>query len=133
MPRPTKRRRICGLPEGKIFVCADACKKQAEPVVMTLEEYETVRLIDHVGLNQEECAEQMAVARTTAQRIYNSARSKLAEHLITGATLKIEGGNYDICTDRECGCRMRQCGKRQCGCHQEKGRCPKKPKKRNEV
>ena len=62
MPRPTKRRRICGLPEGKIFVCADVCEKQAEPVVMTLEEYETVRLIDHVGLNQEECAEQMAVA-----------------------------------------------------------------------
>ena len=43
MPRPTKRRRICGLPEGKIFVCADACKKQAEPVVMTLEEYETMK------------------------------------------------------------------------------------------
>ena len=36
MPRPTKRRRICGMPEGKIFVCADACEKQAEPVVMTL-------------------------------------------------------------------------------------------------
>ena len=39
------------MPEGKIFVCADACEKQSEPVVMTLEEYETVRLIDHVGLN----------------------------------------------------------------------------------
>ena len=43
MPRPTKRRRICGLPEGKIFVCADVCEKQAEPVVMTLEEYETMK------------------------------------------------------------------------------------------
>lgn len=129
MSRPTKRRRICGMPEWKIFVCTDACKKQEEPVVMTLEEYETIRLIDHVGLNQEECAEQMAVARTTAQRIYNSARSKLAEHLITGATLRIEGGSYDICTDRECRCKMRQCGERRCGCHQKRDDCPKKTEK----
>ena len=66
---------------------------------MTVEEYETIRLIDLEGLTQEECAESMNVAQTTVQRIYNDARRKLAHSLVNGAVLKIEGGNYKLCDE----------------------------------
>jgi predicted DNA-binding protein (UPF0251 family) len=73
---------------------------------MSIEEYEAVRLIDLQGFMQEEAAQQMNIARTTVQRIYNDARKKLAESLVNGKTLKIEGGDYMLCNGLEnsCGC-----------------------------
>jgi predicted DNA-binding protein (UPF0251 family) len=70
-------------------------------VTMNVEEYETLRLIDMEGLTQEECAERMTVARTTVQRIYNDARKKVAEAMVLGQILRIEGGNYELCPDGE--------------------------------
>ncbi|SET34100.1 Protein of unknown function DUF134 [Natronincola peptidivorans] len=70
-------------------------------IIMTVEEYEAIRLIDLEGLTQEECAERMSVARTTVQRIYNDARKKLAEALVNGKILKIQGGDYKLCEEGE--------------------------------
>ncbi|MCR4689348.1 MAG: DUF134 domain-containing protein [Saccharofermentans sp.] len=67
-----------------------------ETVIMSLDEYETIRLIDKEDLTQEECAERMGVARTTVTSIYNSARKKIAEAIIDGKALKISGGAYQI-------------------------------------
>lgn len=68
---------------------------------MSVEEYETIRLIDKEGLMQEECADRMDVARTTVQRIYISARKKLADAVVDGKVLKIEGGTFKLCSDDE--------------------------------
>ena len=66
MPRPRKCRRVCCLPNNGAFGPIGE-QQPAETVVMTVDEYETIRLIDQLGFTQEECAEQMKVARTTVQ------------------------------------------------------------------
>lgn len=75
-------------------------------VVLTVDEYEAIRLIDRQGFSQEECSSYMQVARTTVQLIYNSARKKLADALVEGRSLRIEGGQYQLCDGDEeyCGC-----------------------------
>ena len=65
MPRPRKWRRVCRLPQNTLF--GPLAGIDDGTIVMTVEEYETIRLIDLEGLNQEACAERMHVARTTAQ------------------------------------------------------------------
>ncbi len=82
MPRPVKRRRVCEPPRNARFGPLDGAP--AESVVLTVDEYETIRLIDLLGLTQEECAGQMGVARTTVQALYEAARAKLADMLVNG-------------------------------------------------
>lgn len=110
MPRPCKLRRICALPVCERFTPAGSGAAEREPgagraVEMTVDEFETIRLIDLEGLRQEECAARMNVARTTAQAIYNSARLKLARCLVYGRELRIGGGEYILCDGaQECAC-----------------------------
>ena len=107
MSRPRKCRRVCFLPEAKEFSPKDG-QENAQPVILTVDEYETIRLIDKEGLSQEECSKSMEVARTTVQQIYTDARKKLASCLVDGLPLKIEGGDYRLCEEGEycclCGC-----------------------------
>ncbi|ABR47662.1 protein of unknown function DUF134 [Alkaliphilus metalliredigens QYMF] len=115
MPRPKKWRKVCCLPESNLFGPLTPHYRDREIIMMTVEEYEAVRLIDLEGMNQEECAEKMNVARTTAQRIYNDAKKKIADALVNGKIIKIEGGDYKLCSDSEpmyeCGgCRRHSCG-----------------------
>lgn len=84
-------------------------------ILMSIEEYETIRLIDLQGFMQEEAAEQMNIARTTVQRIYNDARFKLAEALVNGKILKIEGGDYMLCNGLEKSCDCGGCGRHRFG------------------
>lgn len=85
----------------------------AAVVVMTVDEFESIRLIDLEGLMQEECAARMNVARTTVQTIYNSARKKLADCLVNGKMLYVQGGSYALC-EGEGRCGHGQCTKRRC-------------------
>ena len=99
MPRPKKCRRVCGLPLCREFVPRGAgCAGEA--VAMGLDEYEAIRLIDLEGLQQEQAAAQMGVARTTVQAIYNSARRKIADCVVNGKALRIEGGDVEVCEKR---------------------------------
>ena len=95
MPRPTRGRRICVRPAYERFTPAGC--PGGEAVVLLLEEYECIRSIDHDGLKQEACAERMAISRTTVAEIYAAARRKIAESLVHGRPLVIEGGSYRLC------------------------------------
>jgi predicted DNA-binding protein (UPF0251 family) len=114
MPRPIKCRNVCCLPECKRFGPLDNMAGTDPCVHMTVDEYETIRLIDLEGLTQEECAAQMHVARTTVQSIYNDARTKLAKALVYGNVLNIEGGEYKLCDGQEKECAKRACCRRMC-------------------
>lgn len=117
MPRPKKCRRVCGLPPCREFGPHDAgCAGEA--VTLGLDEYEAVRLIDLEGLQQEQAAIQMGVARTTVQAMYNAARRKLADCIVNGKMLRIEGGDVQVC-EKHAACPRRGC----CARH----RCQKQP------
>lgn len=96
MGRPSRKRRVCMDPGPKKFILENGTTHD-EIINITVDEYETIRLIDLEGVSQEECAVRMDIGRTTAQAIYNSARAKIAEALIMGVPLYIEGGNIEIC------------------------------------
>ena len=103
MPRPRKYRMICHYPQNLSFVPEEGTDGK-EPVILSVDEYETIRLIDREGFSQEECGNRMGVARTTVQLIYTSARKKLADMLVEGRNLRIEGGDYRLCNgDEDCG------------------------------
>lgn len=113
MPRPKKCRKICAIPKRCGFGPLDSAADDGK-VEMTFDEYETIRLIDYLGYNQETCAKQMGVARTTVQAVYNEARKKLAQVLIDGKLLNIKGGNYVVCPRAEScsgkkGCQHESC------------------------
>lgn len=95
--RPRKRRNICGFPGVNKFGPMGVGAYNREFINLTVDQYETIRLIDLEGLTQEECAKQMDIARTTVQRIYSKAREIIAEALVKGKVLTIEGGDYKLC------------------------------------
>ncbi|MFW5838644.1 MAG: DUF134 domain-containing protein [Bacillota bacterium] len=96
MPRPRKRRRVCALPDVTRFGPLGRPKNDCDIIVMSIDEYECIRLIDHQNMTQAECAEAMNVARTTVQGMYDAARKKLAKVLTEASILVIEGGDYEI-------------------------------------
>lgn len=107
MARPTKWRKIEHIPAIPYFIPSNAEVTELSENVLKLEELEAIRLKDLEGLEQGECAERMEVSRPTFQRILQSAREKVADSLINGKMIHIEGGNFtrNICLVRclECG------------------------------
>ena len=99
MSRTTKCRKICGFPDYYSFIPEDAEEEHLASITLSLDEFETIRLLDHEGLNQEACAVRMGVARTTVTAMYESARKKLVGAIVEGKRLCIAGGNIRI--DRE--------------------------------
>lgn len=101
MPRPRKSRKICSPPNCTRFIPQHG---GGHPITMSLDEFEVIRLIDLEDLNQEQCAEQMGIARTTVQAIYAEARKKLAECIVNGRPLHITGGDVHLCEHRSGAC-----------------------------
>ncbi len=94
MPRPPKCRRVEFVPEITYFKPAGVPLVNLEEISLTIEELEAVRLKDLEALEQEQCAEKMQVSRPTFHRILAAARRKIAEALVEGKAIKVEGGNY---------------------------------------
>lgn len=106
MARPQKCRRICNVPQTDSFRPE---KHRGEiPIIMTVDEYEVIRLVDLEEKTHEQCALQMDISRSTVQEIYENARRKLAACIVYGRKLVIAGGNYRVCDGREnCRCELK--------------------------
>jgi predicted DNA-binding protein (UPF0251 family) len=102
MPRPFCRRNIAGRPPVSIFKPCGVPMRELDEVVMTLDEFEAIRLADLDGLYQEQAAERMGVSRATFSRIMDSAHGKVADALVHAKALRIEGGPVHLGARRCC-------------------------------
>lgn len=107
MPRPIRCRRVCCEPAVKRF--APEGVDAAAPVVLLVEEYEVVRIIDFEKRTHGQCAEQMQISRTTVTELYEKARFKIADAIVNAKPLVIDGGRYEICQESDCICCGRRC------------------------
>lgn len=108
MARPTKWRKIAHVPAVSYFVPSERGTGEVSENILKLEELEAIRLKDLDGLEQSECADKMEVSRPTFQRILLSAREKIADSLVNGRAINIEGGNF---TQNICPVKCLDCGK----------------------
>ena len=104
MPRPQKCRRVCHEPEYTCFMPDGICHGQE--AVLTVDEFEVIQLVDYQKRTHEQCAAQMEISRTTVTEIYENARYKVADALVNGKRLVIDGGRYRLCD----GSAMPDCG-----------------------
>ena len=96
MPRPPKRRTVDHLPRFDFFKPPGVPLKRLEEVQLSVDELEAIRLKDREGLDHEACAARMHVSRPTFHRIIGSAHEKVAEALIEGKAIRIEGGRFRL-------------------------------------
>ena len=100
MPRPIRWRRVNFIPEVNYFKPAGIPMRVLEEVYLSIEEAEAIRLKDTERLEQERCAEKMNISRPTFQRVLGSARQKIADALLNGKAIRIEGGNFELAMRR---------------------------------
>jgi predicted DNA-binding protein (UPF0251 family) len=108
LARPTKWRKIDNIPTVPYFIPSEKDVLEIPENILKLEELEAIRLKDLEGLEQGECADKMEVSRPTFQRILLAAREKIADSLINGKTIHIEGGKF---TRNICSVICEDCGK----------------------
>jgi predicted DNA-binding protein (UPF0251 family)/predicted Fe-Mo cluster-binding NifX family protein len=92
MPRPPKQRIVNTEPPVTVYKPSGIRTHDLRWTTVTLDEFEAIRLVDREGLDQEAAASRMGVSRPTVTRILASARSKIAQVLVGGQALLIEGG-----------------------------------------
>ncbi|MBU4501077.1 MAG: DUF134 domain-containing protein [Nanoarchaeota archaeon] len=96
MPRPRLCRRIMQEPGVIYFKPAGIRMVDLKEINLTLDELEAIRLKDFLNLEQTESAEKMHISQPTLHRLLQSARKKIADALVNGKAIKIEGGNYKL-------------------------------------
>ena len=110
MPGPYRRRRINQPPYFQYFKPCGIPRKMLKTVIVTVDEYEAIRLADYQGLEHLQAAEMMAISRPTFTRLIEKARHKIAQAIVDGMELVVEGGYIEFAnTLRRC----RDCGDEQ--------------------
>jgi uncharacterized protein len=104
MARPRNCRRVGSMPESNYFKPRGIPLSMLEEVILTVDEFEAIRLADLENLYQEQAAEKMNVSRQTFGRIIDSAHKKVADALVKGKALKIEGGEFEMAAMRKFRC-----------------------------
>jgi len=95
MARPIKPRKISVNPECRYFIPGNRTNEKFEKITLKLEELEAIFLKDLEKKDQSESAKEMEVSRQTFQIIIDDARGKIADALVYGKAIEIEGGNYN--------------------------------------
>ena len=97
MPKPKRCRRVCSEPRYAQFMPINHNKETIESIILTIDEYEVIRLVDYENKSHVDCAKIMDISRTTATEIYQTARKKISDCLVNGKALVIKGGEYRFC------------------------------------
>ncbi|MGM5482298.1 MAG: DUF134 domain-containing protein, partial [Nanobdellota archaeon] len=102
MPRPRRCRRISSNPCFYFFKPAGVGLKSISEKILTIDEYEALRLKDYNGLGQNECSQKMEISQPTFHRLLLQARQKVADCLVNGKAIKIEKSqseDFHTCTE----------------------------------
>jgi uncharacterized protein len=110
MPRPKKCRFVKKEPGVTFFKPQGIPLRILEHVVITVDELEALRLSDFLGMSHEETAQELKVSRPTVTRMLARAHQALADALVNGKAIRIEGGDYILEGYDECLCP-------KCGAH----------------
>ncbi len=94
MPKPKKERLVRFPPPALLFRPIGIPSSHLGEVVLELDEYEALRLVDHEGMDHSRAADELGISRATCARILESAHRKIADAVVNGCAIRIEGGNY---------------------------------------
>lgn len=96
MPRPRLCRRVGFMPNVTYFKPAGIRLRELAEVILTVDEFEAVRLKDLEEMDQEKAAKKMKISQPTFHRLVISARKKIADAIVNGKAIRIEGGTYKM-------------------------------------
>lgn len=96
MVRPKKKRLVSELPSVCFFKPQAVPLSQLKTIILTVEDFEALKLIDLNELEQKEAAEIMGVSQPTLFRVLNNARKKVADAIVNGKAIRIDGGDYVV-------------------------------------
>lgn len=105
MPRPRRFRRVWFEPNVTYFKPAGTRLIDLEDSILTVDEFEALRLKDFLSLEQEKAAKKMNISQPTFHRLLLTARKKIADAIVNGKAIKIQGGNFKMVEQRK---RMRR-------------------------
>ena len=94
MAKPKKERQVLYPPTAVFFKPQGIPLVQLQQVVLNVDEYEAIRLVDYDGLDQEKAAEKLGISRATCARIVEGAHKKIAEAITQAKAIRIEGGSF---------------------------------------
>jgi predicted DNA-binding protein (UPF0251 family) len=100
MPRPRIIRRISFEPNVNYFKPTGIPLSHLQEIILTRDEFESLRLIDYEGMEQSKAGKKMKISQATFSRILNSARKKVSEALVNAHAIKIEGGDFQMVQPR---------------------------------
>ena len=94
MPRPRICRRVRFRPGVTYFKPAGVRMTELDETILSIDEYEAVRLVDLEGIEQSKAGEQMKISQPTLSRLLKNGRKKLAEAIVKGKAIRIQGGSF---------------------------------------
>ena len=100
MPRPRRVRRVFFEPRIDYFKPAGVMLRMLQENIITSDELEVIRLIDYEKIEQEKAGKKMKISQPTLSRLLTSARKKIADALINGKAIKIQGGVFEMVQPR---------------------------------